>query len=220
MVGLALLVASIGLADAVNPSTIVPGVWLAGASRTSILAGYILGVFAAYMAGGLVLVLGPGPPLISALHHLQGTVEHVVEAAVGVAALIFAIVLLRSHRQEGWRRHRRRAFTPGSAFALGAGIMVIELPTAFLYFGAISAMLSDHASIPLQIALLAVYNVLFVAPLIALLLARVFLGDRADAWINWAEQRLQRIGQLVLSGVAGAAGAAFLTVGVVGLVVT
>jgi cytochrome c biogenesis protein CcdA len=177
-------------------------------------------VFGAYMAGGLVLVLGPGPLLISALEHLQGSVAHGVEVGVGLAALIFAAALLRSRQRESWHRHRHRSFTPASALVLGAGIMVIELPTALLYFGAISAMLAGHASVPLQITLLFVYNVLFVAPLIALLAIRSVAGDRADTWLKSAERWLQRLGQLVLSGVAGIAGAAFLTVGVVGLLVT
>jgi cytochrome c biogenesis protein CcdA len=217
MIGLSVLVASIGLADSVNPSTVIPGLWLAAASGAAVLASFTVGVFAMYMGGGLVLVLGPGPLLIHAVQHLQGTVEHVVEAAVGVAALTFAVVLLRSRQRESWHRHRHRTFTPASAFVLGAGIMVIELPTALMYFGAISAMLAGHASIPLQITLLFVYNVLFVAPLIALLMIRAFAGDRADQWLNSAERWLQQLGQVVVSGVAGIAGAALLTVGVVGL---
>ena len=42
----------------------------------------------------------------------------------------------------------RRAHTRASAFALGAGIMAIELPTAFMYFGAISAILAAHHPTP------------------------------------------------------------------------
>ena len=203
-----------------NPSTVIPALWLAVASGTRGAGQLHAGVFAVYMAGGLLLVLGPGPLLISALDHLQGTVEHGVEVAVGVAALTFAVVLLRSRHRESSHRHRHRSFTPASALVLGAGIMVIELPTALMYFGAISAMLAAHASISLQIALLFVYNLLFVAPLIALLAIRAFAGDRADRWLQSAEHWLQRLGQLVLSGVAGVAGAAFVTVGVVGLLMT
>ena len=45
MLTLALLVASIGLADSVNPSTIVPALWLASSPRARGLASYTLGVF-------------------------------------------------------------------------------------------------------------------------------------------------------------------------------
>jgi cytochrome c biogenesis protein CcdA len=218
--GLALLVASIGLADSINPSTVVPALWLAGTSAPRVLAGFTLGVFAAYLVGGLVLVLGPGPVLIHALHHLQGTVEHLIEAAFGIGAIVFAVVLLRSRRDKRQRPGLRRPVTPMSAFTLGAGIMVLELPTAFIYFGAITAILASHPGTAVEISLLLAYNVLFVAPLIALLAARRLAGERADRWIAVAETRLHRIGQIAITAVAGVGGVALLTVGVAGLLAT
>jgi cytochrome c biogenesis protein CcdA len=193
MLGLTLLVASIALADSINPSTIVPALWLASARSATGLASYTLGVFAVYLAGGLVLLFGPGRVLIGSLHHLQGPVEHSLEAAGGVLAL---------------------------AFALGAGIMAIELPSAFVYFGAISAILADRPSAAAEVALLVGYNALFVAPLIAILVLRRLTGVRADRWIASAEGRLRYVGQLALTGLAAAAGAALLTLGLTGLLLT
>jgi cytochrome c biogenesis protein CcdA len=215
--GLALLVASIGLADSVNPSTVVPALWLAGTSATRVLAGFTLGVFTVYLVGGIVLVFGPGPVLIHGLHHLQGTVEHLIEAAFGIGAIVFAVILLRSRQDEEHRRRLRRSISPMSAFTLGAGIMVLELPTAFIYFGAITAILAARPGAAAEISLLLAYNVLFVAPLIALLVVRRLAGDRADQWIAVAETRLHRVGQIVLTGVAGLGGVALLTLGIAGL---
>ncbi|HEY3727819.1 MAG TPA: GAP family protein [Solirubrobacteraceae bacterium] len=217
MFGLALLVASIGLADSVNPSTVVPALWLAGTSATRVLAGFTLGVFTVYLVGGIVLVFGPGPVLIHGLHHLQGTVEHLIEAAFGIGAIVFAVILLRSRQDEEHRRRLRRSISPMSAFTLGAGIMVLELPTAFIYFGAITAILAARPGAAAEISLLLAYNVLFVAPLIALLVVRRLAGDRADQWIAVAETRLHRVGQIVLTGVAGLGGVALLTLGIAGL---
>ncbi len=217
MLGLTLLVASIALADAINPSTLVPAMWLAGARSAGGLASYTLGVFAVYFVGGLVLVFGPGPVLIAALHHVQGEFEHILEAAVGIAVLGLAWALWRSRGTDAIQPRPRRVPTRASAFALGAGIMAIELPTAFMYFGAISAMLAARASVPLEISLLIVYNVLFVAPLLGFLALRRIAGNRADRWIAGAEAKVHRGAQLALTGAAGAAGAALLTIGVAGL---
>lgn len=217
MFGLALLVASIGLADSINPSTVVPALWLASTSPLRVLAGFTLGVIAPYLAGGLVLVFGPGPVLIHALHHLQGTVEHLIEAALGIGAIVFAVILVRSRQEGGQRRGLRRSITPMSAFTLGAGIMLLELPTAFIYFGAITAILASRPGAAVEISLLLTYNVLFVAPLIALLAARRLAGERADRWIALAETRLHRVGQIAITGVAGLGGVALLTLGVAGL---
>ena len=97
--------------------------------------------------------------------------------------------------------------------------MAIELPTAFPYFGAISAILAARAVAPLEVSLLLVYNVLFVVPLMAFLAFRRLAGDRADTWIASGQTRLRYLGQVALSGVAAVAGAAFLAIGLNGLLV-
>ena len=61
---LTLLVASIALADSLNPSTIVPAIWVASSPRAHLVS-FASGVFGTYLAGGLVLVFGPGPVLIA-----------------------------------------------------------------------------------------------------------------------------------------------------------
>ncbi len=219
MFALTLLVVSIALVDSVNPSTLIPGLWLATAPGAGRLASYTLGVFAVYTIGGLVLLLGPGRVLINALHHLHGPLEHVLEAVGGLLVLAAAFALWRSRADGDWQPSAHRPQTHASAFALGAGIMAIELPTAFMYFGAISAILAARLAAPLEISLVVVYNGLFVAPLVVLLVVRRLAGVRLDGWIASAEARLRYVGQLALSGVAALAGAALLAVGLSGLIV-
>lgn len=219
MLGLTFVVASIAVADSINPSTVFPALWLASGPSVSRLASYTLGVFAAYLAGGIVLVLGPGPLLIGLLHHLRGPVDHGLQTAGGIVVLAFAVFLWRSRKNTGHQPRAGVSHTRTSAFALGAGIMAIELPTAFMYFGAISAVLAAHRAAPIDVLLLITYNVLFVAPLVALLVTRQLARDRVDQWIASAGGRLRYVGQLALSGVAGIAGAALLTIGLAGLLV-
>jgi cytochrome c biogenesis protein CcdA len=220
MLGLTMLVASIAVADSINPSTLLPALWLARGPSAGHLTSYTLGVFAAYLIGGLVLVFGPGPTLIAALHDVHGPVEHALQAAGGILALAFAIVAWRSRHWAGDEPRPRRSYTRLSMFALGAGIMAIELPTAFMYFGAISAVLDAHTTAPLDISLLALYNAVFVAPLVALIALRRLAGARADRWIASADGRLRYAGQVAVAGVASTAGATFLAIGMSGLLFT
>jgi cytochrome c biogenesis protein CcdA len=219
MLGLTLLVASIAVADSINPSTVVPALWLAAASSIGRLASFTLGVFVVYLAGGLVVLFGPGRVIMSTLHHAHGPVEHVVEATAGIAALVFAVFLWRSRTSRSAQLSPRVCQTQASAFALGAGIMAIELPTAFMYFGAISAILAAHPTASFEVSLLTVYNALFVAPIVALVAVRHLARAPADRWIRSAEVRVRSIGQVALTGVAGLAGAALLTIGLAGLFV-
>jgi Sap, sulfolipid-1-addressing protein len=220
MFALTLLVGSIAVADSVNPSTLVPGLWLATAPAAGRLASFTLGVFAVYLTGGLVLLFGPGRVLINALHNLHGPLEHGLEAAGGLLVLAVAFALWRTRAGGDGQPRARPCRTHASAFALGAGIMAIELPTAFMYFGAISAILAARPAAPLEIALLAAYNLLFIAPLVVLLAVRRLAGVRVDGWVLSAEARLRYVGQFALSGVAGVAGAALLAIGLSGLFVS
>jgi len=95
--------------------------------------------------------------------------------------------------------------------------MAVELPTAFMYFGAISAVLASHAVAPLELSLLVVYNALFVAPLIAIMVIRRRSGERAERWLATGWERLLGFGQLLLTGLTGSAGAVLLIAGVTSL---
>lgn len=216
---LTLLVASIAVADSINPSTVLPALWMASTPRAH-LASFTFGVFAVYLTGGLVLVFGPGPALISALHHIRGTVEHSVEAAGGVIVLMLALGVWRSRHSERLARLPQPGCTRSSAFKLGAGIMAVELPTAFLYFSAISAVLASHTVAGVEVFLIVAYNALFVAPLVALLAIRRVAGEHTERWLASGWTRLLGFGQLLLAGVTGAAGAVLLVIGVTGLLAT
>lgn len=216
MLTLTLLVASIALADSVNPSTVVPALWMASTSRGYLLS-FTLGVASMYLVGGLVLVFGPGPALISALHHIGGTVEHSLQTAGGVAVLVLALVLWRSRHSQRIARLPQFAGTRWSAFTLGAGIMAVELPTAFVYFGAISAVLASHPVAVAAVALLVLYNAVFVAPLVAILAIRRLAGERAQRWLASGWERVLGFGQLLLVALTGSAGVVLVIVGVTGL---
>jgi hypothetical protein len=198
-----------------NPSTVVPALWMASTSRSHLVS-FTLGVFVVYLAGGLVLVFGPGPALISVMHHIGGTIEHVIQAAVGVAVLALALALSRSRNSQRISRLPKAGCARSSALTLGAGITAVELPTAFMYFGAISAILASHAVAPIEMSLLVVYNTLFVAPLVAILVIRRHAGERAERWLAKGWERLLGFGQLLLAGLTGSAGAVLLIIGVTG----
>jgi cytochrome c biogenesis protein CcdA len=214
---LTLYVASIAIADSINPSTVVPALWMARRPSAHLVS-FTVGVFLAYLAGGLVLVFGPGPVLIAALRHVQGTTEHTIEVAGGLVVLAISVGLWRSRHSQRITRLPRPGCTRSSAFALGATIMGVELPTAFIYFGAISAVLASHQSAAVEVSELLVYNALFVAPLVVILTLHRFAGDRVERWLASGSERVIAFGQLLLTGLTGCAGALLLILGVIGLV--
>ena len=129
MLVLAALVASIGLVDSLNPSTVGPALLLAlGANAKRDLAAFLLGVFGTSTLGGLILVLGPGRALLAIASTPRPHIVHLVEVVVGVVVLVAAVVLWL--KREGFARRLsaqsdRTRFSP---LALGAVIIVAEFP--------------------------------------------------------------------------------------------
>jgi cytochrome c biogenesis protein CcdA len=218
VVALLLLVVSVGLADSLNPSTIAPALILAVQPRGGrALALFILGVFGVSLAGGLVLLLGPGQLILSAVPHPDAHTKAVVEVAGGALLVVLAAAMWL-----GRERLTARLADSGKdperadrgALALGAGIMAVELPTALPYFAAIASILASKLSLGLQILLVTLYNVAFVAPLLVLLVVRERAGEKGSARIGRVGAWLRVHGAVVLAALLAVVG---VVVGIVGL---
>ena len=105
----------------------------------------------------------------------------------------------------------------GSAFITGASIAAVELPTAAPYFAVIAGIVAASASLPQEIALVALYNVAFVLPLVAIILTRL-AGNRAEPWLQKGGAWLQRRWPVVLAGLLLLVGGGLTMLGGIGLV--
>src|SRR5581483_2032460 len=214
LTALALLVLSIGVADSINPSTVAPALYLAldrdGVRR---LAGFTAGVFGVYFAGGVVLTLGP----LSAVPDPGATVKHLIELGLGAGTLVFAagLWLTRAHVARRLAREERRIRR--SSFLLGATIMAVELPTAFPYFAAITAIVASGRGRATEVLLLVLFNVAFVAPLVAVLAMRAAAGTRGEVRLERVRLLLDGHAPVLLPALALAIAAALLLVGGIGL---
>jgi cytochrome c biogenesis protein CcdA len=176
---LAILVLSVAALDSLNPSTLAPAAVLALGERPAARVGlFTAGVFAASTAGGLVVLFTVGRSLLARFAHPSAHTEHVIELAVGIALLVAAALLWVFRDQV--RKQLGRETTPGgrSSLLLGAGIMAVELPTAFPYFAAILATLGAVNGAIRQAVFIVLYNIVFVAPLLVLTGLVALTGDR------------------------------------------
>lgn len=220
MLALILLVVSVGLADAINPSTVAPALLLVtgphGARR---LARFTLGVVLVSLVGGLALLLGPGQLLLNLLPHPSAHVKHVAELVGGALLLLLAAALwLGRHRLAERMAGGDPARAQRGAFALGVGIMAVELPTAIPYFAAIAAIIAADGPLLVQVVLVVIYNLAFVAPLLALIVARQRLGERGAARLDALGVRLRERAPALLAALLAVLGVAVVAVGLGGLV--
>ena len=218
MLRLLTLVASIALADSLNPSTIGPGLYLAsGKNPRSALTQFIAGVFAVNTVGGALIALGPGQAVLALVPHPGPTTVDILEVLAGVVMLIFGIVLWQ--RRQRLARHNLPSPSAGgkSSLLLGITIAGVELPTAFPYFAAIAAIVGSGQGPINQLIALGVYNVIFVLPLILMIVTITFAGDESERILGRARDWLQAHWPVLLSGLALLAGVYVTVLGVTGL---
>ncbi len=212
------LVVSIGLADSINPSTIAPALYLAaGDGPVRNLIEFTLAVFALYLLGGALIVLGPGEALLALVPHPSATTRYILETVAGVAMLVAAAYLWRRRDRLGQRRRIASSKQSRSSALLGATVAAVELPSAFPYFAAIAAIVGSGLGLGQRVLLLVIYNVCFVLPLIAILGIVAVAGDRATVILGRARAFLERRWPVLLAGLALVAGVFVTLLGVTGL---
>jgi cytochrome c biogenesis protein CcdA len=211
---LALLVGSIALADSLNPSTVLPAVYLATTPHAvRKIASFTLGVALTSLAVGVAFVAGPGQLILSAIPRLSENAKHLVEVGVGVALIALAVGLWLGGEQLAERIPKGESASQGSAFALGGAIIAVELATAFPYFAALAAIIGSDMHLLVQIGYVALFNFLFVLPLLAILVLRARATEDAERRMLAIGEWIRRYAHVAVALLAGVAGVGFLVFG-------
>jgi cytochrome c biogenesis protein CcdA len=212
------LVAAVAAIDSANPTTVGPALYLATTKNArSSVASFTVGVFAVSFVGGAILTFGPGRLLIGAVPRPGEDMKHAIEIGLGVVALVAAAVLWAMRSRLSGRAHQKEQQVGRSSFLLGAGIMLVELPTALPYFAVIAALVESDVRRLSQLLLLVLFNVIFVAPLVVILGVRLVASDKAVERMGRLRVGLhRRMGVLIPVAVA-LVGVVLIVVGGVGL---
>jgi cytochrome c biogenesis protein CcdA len=216
-----LVVAGIAAADSLNPTTIGPALLLTmSAKPVRHVLEFAAGVFIVNLTGGVLLVLGPGKWLLSLVPHPSAHTKHLLEIGAGIVLLVVASGLWAGRRRlTRPRPSEAQRVRSGSAFVGGAGIALAELPTALPYFAAIGVIVAADLSSASDFLLLLVFNVIFVAPVVAIGVAIAIAPSLRKTVLEPVRRWLTLHWPELVAAVLAAAGVALLAVGLVGLVV-
>jgi len=212
------IVIGIGLLDSANPVTIVPAIYLAaGPNGVKGVAGFLLGFGVTNLALGVVLALGPGEAIRSHVPHAGEHVRHLIELGVGGVLLVVGAALW-------WHRHRVAGHVAAgtkhldrNAILLGAGLALVEIPTALPYFAAIAVVVSSGESAATQVLMLAVFNLCFLLPVFAILAFRALAGERSRAWLRRVRGKVDTWLATLAPVLVAGAGLVLVVIGAVGL---
>jgi len=193
MLHLLALVLLIGIVDSANPATVAPALYLAaglGAIRS--LLGFIAGVFLVNLAGGILLAVGPGQAILALVPNPGRELRHVIELCLGGVLFVVAAGLWLARGRVARHVTEKHERIHRSSALVGAGIMVVELPTAVPYFAVIAAVVGSGRGVVTQIGLLAAFNAAFISPLVAILLVRSLARKRGRQVLEWLRAGLDR----------------------------
>ncbi len=212
------IVIGIGLLDSANPATIVPGLYLAaGPNGVKSLAGFLAGFAAANLALGIAIALGPGEAIKRHIPHAGDHSRHLLELTAGLLLLLVAAALWWqrdrvSHQVAAGTKHLDR-----NSVLLGAGIAIVEIPTAVPYFAAIAVVVASGQRASMQIVLLAVFNLVLLLPVIVLLGLRMLAGERSRAWLFRLRGKIDAWLATLAPALVAVVGLVLLALGAVGL---
>jgi cytochrome c biogenesis protein CcdA len=217
VIALAAVVVSIALADSVNPTTVIPALYLAtGPHPGRTVLGFAAGFFAVNAVGGL-LALGLGNRVAGVVRHVRGDVLGAGEIVAGLVALLVGALLWHRRHAASERIARSDELVRRFAPAAGAGLAAVELPTAVPYFAVLALLATSGESAAALIALVLVFNLVFLAPVLVVAIVASVAGRRTDMLAS------ARAAVLRYSGAAAAllvcvVGAALVALGVRGVV--
>jgi len=204
MTQLLLILTPIALLDAtsITPLCIVPLILLmSGPQPVATSTAFLLGIFISYVIC-FVLVLVGLQSVIDAVAryfvHLWNTPDTPdvwLGIVIGLVMIFFGARLERSREAPNDSRVQAGA-TPLQAFTGGFALTLIGLPGAIPIFAAADQILRADPDRAGQAIAILFYTAVFVAPLSAVLLVRIFAGDRiepllrriSDAMTSWGQR--------------------------------
>ena len=206
MVELLTVLTSIGLLDSASiiPLCIVTlVVLLAGPSPFLRSVALILGIFAVYFACGFLILLG----LQSAFDEINAyavrlwkapeTEELIFQILIGIILFAFGLRITRGRKKRA-EKPVASSMTALQALLAGAGLTIVGLPGALPYFAAIDLTLRAELTLMQRILVLGYYNIVFVAPLAAIVVLRLALGERSQSTLDEVKRFFDRWGQRVI----------------------
>lgn len=180
---LVLGILGIALIDSINPSALIATGYILKkapeSTKTSGVIAYVSGIFFLYFLTGTLLLLGLnaiGPAL-------ESRPAYIIQAIIG--ALLFAWSLLppKSNREKNIHPSHFNTLT---LFLLGITITFVEFSTALPYLGALSLLQEVTYPLLFKVFVLIIYNVIFIAPPLILLL--IYTTNRTR-YIQWQEKQ-------------------------------
>jgi cytochrome c biogenesis protein CcdA len=178
---------AIAALDSLNPTAVGLQIYLLSTPKPIARSiSFILGVFLAYWAVGLFVILGLRKLITTLIGNanfsLPNPYIYTIQFLIGLALLIAGFWLKNSTQEE--QRKRPKKLTVGRTFLLGLAMTILESPTALPYLAAIEQIARAKLDLFTIMSFLVLYNLVFVSPLIILVGIYLIFHPKSVAVLN------------------------------------
>jgi cytochrome c biogenesis protein CcdA len=215
----ALLISLVAIAalDSLNPTATAIQVFLLSTPKPIVRSiAFVVGVFTAYWTVGLLIILGLREAIAALVNQvdlaLPGSILYGLQFLLGVVLLVIGWKLNSFNKTKTERRPQK--LTLIDTFVLGLAVTIWESPTALPYLAAIQQIIRANLDWLSIVAILGLYNLIFVFPLIVLLGIYIVLQGRSAALLHRINRAIEQWGPRILRVVLIVLGAALVLNGV------
>ena len=120
-----------------------------------------------------------------------------VQMIIGIAMIVVATLVSRGSKDPTSPKSTKPV-TPLSAFSVSAGVTLVGLPGALLYFAAIDQVLRANLASPSVVIAILYYNLVLVSPLALIVLLRRLLGTKVDPLFSAISRFFERWGKKIV----------------------
>ena len=203
---------AIAALDSLNPTATAIQVFLLSTPKPIARSiAFIIGVFTAYWMVGLLITLGMGEAIAALVNQvglaLPGSI-YGLQFLLGVLLLVIGWKLNSSNEKKTQRRPQKLTLT--YTFVLGLAVTIWESPTALPYLAAIQQIIRANLDWLSVVAILGLYNLIFVFPLIILLGIYIVLQGRSVALLHRINRAIEQWGPKILRVILIVLGAALV----------
>lgn len=178
------LLVSMGLIDSLNPFSIAAQIFLLGViNNINRIGFYVLGVLLVYFFGG-IFIFSDLPTVISELHKDLSFVPlvdvYILKSTLGLILIIYGVHAFKKNQQTQ-SLEEKPDLSNWTLAAIGGGGTLADLPTAIPYLGIIDEVTEMGVNIFFGSALLLVYNLIYILPLLIIWALYFIYKDNAKA---------------------------------------
>ncbi|MCL6752184.1 GAP family protein [Nostoc sp. CCCryo 231-06] len=175
--------AAISVIGSINPNGFAVQIYLLGTPKPVIRAlAFTLGEYVGLLISGLLIAWGMRQ-VIQEVFNSVGETIYGLQLLVGIGLLIVGYNAPKMFKPST-KTVQPHSLKPLQTFLLGFTIVAVETPTALPHIAAIKQMNDAYFSIPIFILIWALYDLIFILPLLIMVAVYLVLNDKAISYLE------------------------------------